>query len=235
MNELRTLQIPRHVICNQPKDVQLHGFCDSSQLAYGAAIYIRSTDREGNHYINLLCAKSRVAPLKVVSLPRLELCGALLLARLTKAVIEAVDMNFSRLQYWCDSSIVLAWIAGEPVQWNSFVANRTSEIQKLTQGHRWNHVSSESNPADVISRGMDCDQLIRCELWWHGPDWLREDECVWPKPKYLNSETIPERRIIHHSLAINVLNCDLFEKYSSLLKLQRVTAFCLRFGKNCSQ
>ncbi|XP_018369742.1 PREDICTED: uncharacterized protein LOC108765485 [Trachymyrmex cornetzi] len=114
---INKIAIPRHAILHQPRDIQLHGFCDASQSAYGACIYLRSVDDIGAVYVQLLTAKSH-------------------------------------------SEVTLAWIQGEPSQWQVFVGNRVAEIQRLTNQGDWAHVRSEDNPADLISRGILSEQLI---------------------------------------------------------------------------
>jgi len=134
--------------------MEIHDFCDVSEIAYGCFyIYINKTvNNRGDAIVNLLCAKSKVAPLKNVSLPRLELCAALLLAELYQQVIQALTVTPDSTYLWSDSTIALAWIKGEPSRWVQFVANRVTEIQQLTVQVRWNHVNSKENPADIISR-----------------------------------------------------------------------------------
>lgn len=126
MKLINKITVPRHVLCNKGVEIQLHGFSDASEKAYGACIYIRSVDHCGNVTTNLLCAKSRVAPLKTISLPRLELCGALLLAQLNQQVLKALKRTFKdnyETFYWCDSTIVLSWIVTEPNHLKTFVGN----------------------------------------------------------------------------------------------------------------
>lgn len=161
---LNNLKIPRQVTAKKVTDIQLHGFCDASERGYGACIYIRTTDANGRHYVNLLCAKSRVAPLRRVTLPRLELCGAVLLARLVLKIMEGFGISFTRRQLWCDSTIVLSWISAEAANWKTFVANRVAEIRESSCVDEWQHVKSELNPADVISRGTSPEQLIQNTL-----------------------------------------------------------------------
>ncbi|KAJ8962081.1 hypothetical protein NQ318_018032 [Aromia moschata] len=214
-------------------DIQLHGFCDASEIAFGACIYIRTTDIHGKHFVSLLCAKSRISPLKTISLPRLELCGALLLARLTKKVIDSMNVKFSKICLWSDSTITLSWLRAEPNAWKTFVANRVTLIQEYTHVAQWNHVSTQNNSADVISRGTNPATLEHCQIWWTGPSFLADDEQFWPMPR---DETqiaeIPEGRQIKQLSFLAIPEINIFNHYWSLNKLQRVFTYCLRFIKN---
>jgi hypothetical protein len=155
LRHLPNLQIPRKGINSSPAVViELHGFCDASIQAYGACVYIRSIDQHNNINVHLLCAKSRVAPLKPISLPRLELCGALLLTRLVARISKTLNLNLQKQYYRTDSSIVLAWISANANSWQTFVANRISEIQDTTTRAGWNHIRSKDNAADIVSRGF---------------------------------------------------------------------------------
>ena len=224
LKTLNEISVPRFVICQNQIQVQLHGFCNASEAAYGACVYIRSTNKSDNSTIKLLCAKSRVAPLKKISLPRLELQAALLLAQLTETVNSSLELNIEERYFWSDSTITLDWIKSSPNRWPTFVANRTSEIQTLTNDN-WNHVRSEDNPADLISRGINPEDLASKNLWWEGPSWLAKPIQAWPQNSYLS-----EKRKCEHSLILTMSeDFKLLERYSSLSKLINVTAYCLRF------
>ncbi|XP_018368314.1 PREDICTED: uncharacterized protein LOC108764525 [Trachymyrmex cornetzi] len=122
------VSVSRRILCDEPKSVELHGFCDASEKAYGACVYMCSLDAQQKRTVRLVCAKSRIAPLKKTSLPRLELCGALLLAKLCEKIRKAMTVSVDDTHYWSDSTITLAWIAGESYQWHTFVANRVAEV-----------------------------------------------------------------------------------------------------------
>jgi len=209
----------------------LYGFGDASEVAYGACLYAVSTDRQGIIYSELICARSKVAPLKTMSLPRLELEAALLLARLYDTVKRSCGDRINKVKLWSDSTITLGWIRTPPHTLKTFVANRVAKIQGLTEEAVWSHVSSKDNPADLLSRGISVDRLMCSQLWWNGPCWLREGKQSSPFRE--NSEIhLPELR----SLSVTLMSTrtqQLLEKYSSYQKLCRIVALCCRFADNC--
>lgn len=156
--------------------IQIHGFSDASVQAYAAVVYCRIPNPDGSCKACLVAARTRVAPLKTISLPRLELCGALLLSKLLKQVSQAMKINKSQIFAWTDSSIVLSWLSGEPSRWKAFVSNRVVEITETIDSSQWHHVQSQDNPADIASRGMFLRDLQKCEIWWKGPSWLLRSE-----------------------------------------------------------
>ncbi|XP_072392156.1 uncharacterized protein [Diabrotica undecimpunctata] len=234
ISDLHQTQIPRHVLCLQPKDIELHCFSDASEIAYGVAIYVRSISHDGLYHVHLLCAKSRVAPLKTISLPRLELCGALLSAKLAREVIHTMDIRFNKVHFWTDSTITLHWIKGEASKWKTFVSHRVLEIQNLTKTYEWHHIHSKENPADIISRGMEPKLLKDSSLWWNGPKWLMEDKEKWPyfNINDLSTLEVPDKRPVKFSLIVTTLY-TIWDRFSSLNKLQKTTAYILRFINNC--
>jgi len=169
---LSQLKINRKVICSNAVNIQLQGFCDSSERPYGACLYMRSTDRNNKSYYELVCSTSKVAPLKLLTIPRLELCAATLLSKLYKKAIGALNLTINVSYLWTDSSIVLTWIQGPPNKWEIFVGNRVSLIQEETSSASWRHVPSQSNLADLISRGIEPTTLSTSTLWWKGPQWF---------------------------------------------------------------
>ncbi|GBM04347.1 hypothetical protein AVEN_146213-1 [Araneus ventricosus] len=115
-------------------------------------------------------SKSRVAPLTKITMPRLELLGALLAARLARKVKAIVDLKRpSQVFFWTDSKITLQWIKGSSKRWKSFVSNRVTEIQSLWDTSAWAHCPGKQNPADFLSRGVNVEILLNGDLWWKGP------------------------------------------------------------------
>ena len=233
LKNVNKIRLPRQVTMTNYTRLELHGFSDSSEIAYGACVYIRTINDEGKTLTNLLCAKSRLAPLRTVNLPRLELCAALMLARLMRKAANALDTEIQAQYLWSDSTIALSWIAAEPNCWKTFVSNRVAEIQELTAKMDWRHISSSLNPADLITRGLNPQQLQTNELWWHGPSFLNEEEAEWPPQCTYNQTDVPERRIEKPLTLTVCTNDDICKRFSDLHKLQRVIAYILRFRNNC--
>ncbi|GBM78855.1 hypothetical protein AVEN_157814-1 [Araneus ventricosus] len=176
---LENLKIPRLVLDSTLDEdiIELHSFCDASKKAYGAAIYLKSRTRNGIS-VKLVTSKSRVAPLNGVTLPRLELLGALSAARLTSKVGKIVNSKRSCVQYyWTDPKIVIFWIKGSKPCWKQFVANRVNEITSLTDPNSWYHCAGKENPADLLSRGVSVDCLVTSNTrWWTGAEFLSDPE-----------------------------------------------------------
>ncbi|GFT20417.1 integrase catalytic domain-containing protein [Trichonephila clavipes] len=241
-NAINYLTVPRWVILTADNIVELHGFADASSLAYAAAIYCRQK-HNGKIKVQLLVSKTKVAPVKQVSIPRLELCGAHLLSKLFKSVLRTLKYYTFDVFAWTDSKIVLSWLSGHPRQWKTFVANRTSEIIEVLPTKHWRHVPSKENPADIASRGIDPKCLPDCKLWWQGPPWLRLETSSWPKAESSCDEASDEVKAEQKSVSIfnlfthtsNDVIHGLFEHYSSLTKVIRIFAYCQRFIKNCKK
>ncbi|XP_033221033.1 uncharacterized protein LOC117175435 [Belonocnema kinseyi] len=131
---LREIEINRKIVVDNYVSLQMHGYCDASEKAFAACIYVRSSDKRGMYFTQLVCSKSRVAPLKTLSLPRLELCAAVLLSKLYSTVSQALRrLHIEKTIFWCDSTITLHWINSPPNTLKPFVGNRVAEIQSLTQ------------------------------------------------------------------------------------------------------
>jgi len=140
--KLSQLKINRRVICSSATNIQIHGFCDSSERAYIACLYIRSTDNNNTTSCELLCSTSKVAPLKQLTVTRLVLCAATLLAKQYKKATRALNTTINESYLWTDSSIVLTWIHGPPNKWKAFVGNRVTVIQEETSSVTWRCANS---------------------------------------------------------------------------------------------
>ncbi|XP_043496357.1 uncharacterized protein LOC122520328 [Polistes fuscatus] len=212
LHTLEEIRFARNV-AGDGEEMEMHGFCDASERAYGACIYVKTLGK--NPTLRLVCAKSKVAPLKTQSLPRLELCGALILSRLFKATKNA---------------LLLHWLNTPPHTLKTYVAHRVAEIQESTARELWRHVSSEHNPADLISRGVTPAELRESKLWKSGPVWLIQPESNWPHSRLEPIEIPEKKRIVTHARVATPF--ELFRRYSSFVKLKRIIAYCVRFARN---
>jgi hypothetical protein len=137
-----------------------------------------------------------VAPLKQLTIPRLELCVATWLAKLYKKAIRALN-TIHESYLWTDSSIVLTWIQCPSNKWKTFVGNRVATIQEDTTSATWRHVPTQSNPADLTSRGVEPSTLSISTLWWIGPQWLTQEPSSWPATEFTTSIELLECRNVH--------------------------------------
>ncbi|UYV74134.1 hypothetical protein LAZ67_11002214 [Cordylochernes scorpioides] len=233
---LNHIKIPRYISCKGLiHSLELHGFCDASESAYSSVVYMKSRFKSGHVQVTLIAAKTKVAPLKATSIPRLELCAALLLSNLYDSICSSLLLQIDRVILWTDSQIVLCWIKSESKHWKPFVGNRIAEIQRLTLQSSWYYVSTKDNPADCASRGITSSELVNHSLWWNGPDWLSNSNLQDPLPitYELPKEVCHEKRKtvpIVHFTTCPIL--DFILKFSTFRKLSRVTAWLLRFIHN---
>ncbi|GFX86875.1 uncharacterized protein TNCV_2124221 [Trichonephila clavipes] len=207
MKHLAEIQIPRYLAEDATaKRVLLIGFCDASQRAYAAVFYLRTELVTGKVHVSMITSKTRVASVKSITLPRLELLAALLLSELYVVVLESLRkvIQIDKSFLFSDSQIVLDWLKSSPSRWKIFVANRISRIQKMTSEASWHHVKSQENPADCASR-----EDVKCE---------EKSSTV-----LTNVSTSSQGSYL----------LEIIAKYSSFSRLIRVIAWCKRYIKNC--
>ena len=233
----KPVAIDRYYFSTQDTSVQyqLFGFCDASTVAYAAVIYIVELTPSGK-YFSFVASKTHVSPLKTQTIPRLELLSALLLARLMKTVMDSLSTTLTLQVPRCftDSQISLCWIKGTEKEWKPFVQNRANEIRKLIPGDCWDHCSGKSNPADIPSRGLSPAELYVSDLWRHGPSWLHEELSINLLPPDLPEACAKELKLsnifclmtANTSHVSTIIDC---QRYSSIHKLHRVTAYALKF------
>ena len=241
---LSRIRVPRYYFKSgfNASTVQLHGFCDASSNAYAAVVYLRSTYDSGHVEVRIVTSKTRVAPTKTQTIPRLELLGALILSRLAATVINSLPIGLTPF-YWTDSTTVLHWISNCR-QWKQYVSNRVNEIRDHSSADRWRHCPGMCNPADLLSRGVNGKILLSNELWWSGPKFLQLPEEKWPEvtipptSSIVESELVKSPSVSTHTLVANqgssernlgtIIDCS---RIGSFLKLLRVTTYVLRFAR----
>lgn len=237
LNSLLGRSIPR---CYFPRHIkvastQLHGFSDASEEAYAGVAYFRIVDSTGVIHTSLVMSKTKVAPVRHLTIPRLELCGAQVLAKLLGHLKELFQVPSANIYAWTESTIVLNWLTGSPRRFKTYVGNRVSCIVDLVSPDRRGHVDGVQNPADCASRGLLPSALLDHDLWWTGPNWLRRDEAEWPKqPKLAPNTPVEEGQEVCHHIVIARMDPVLpFKDFSSFSRLKRITAWVIRFIQNC--
>jgi len=148
----------------------MYVFCVASERAYGANLYVRSTTPEGI-IVRLSCSKNRLAPVKKITLSRLELLAALVGARSLQYFCREIGLHIRNATLWTDATVVLCWIRRNP-RWETFICNRITEIQTYTTPTQCKHCPEEDNPAVYLTRGVNADQLKGLDAWWTWPAWL---------------------------------------------------------------
>jgi len=168
LSPLSQVHVPQWLVTSMERSSQIHVFCDASERAQGVALYIHST-KEDNNLVRLACSKNRLAPVKRVTLPRLEFLEALVGTRLLSHFCEATGCDITRTTLWTGSTVALGWIRSDPNRWKTFVCNRITEIQSHTNPKQWRHCTGQENPSDHLSRGLLGNQIQSSHIWWHGP------------------------------------------------------------------
>ena len=228
--------------CVKPPDFgeiitsQIHHFCDASQSAYGAVSYLRLVNSSGQIHCSFLIGKSRLAPLKQMTIPRLELAAATLSVGLNKMLKKELEMTIDNITFWTDSMTVIRYIQNESKRFHTFVANRVSFIREDSNPSQWKYINTKLNPADDASRGVSAESFIQEDRWIKGPAFLTRPESEWvihPLCTEELSDADPEIKRESLSFALQVSNaCTSFsfivERFSSWYKLLKFIALCLR-------
>ncbi|XP_037929297.1 uncharacterized protein LOC119663766 [Teleopsis dalmanni] len=236
LQQLHHIRIPRWINTTSTSAIELHAFGDSSNQAYAAAVYAKTTIGTTS-FVNLLISKTKVAPLKETSIQRLELCAALLAAKLLHKVKGTFKCQPSRCILWTDNTTTLWWIRTDPGKLKQFVANRVSQIQSMTNIEDWRYIATKDNPADCASRGSTVLQLKDNLMWWYGPSWLRLNEKMWPNHQINHTaDSLPEKKEINSlTTQLSTEVWEIFGRYATLDKLLVVVAQCLRFIHMCQK
>ncbi|XP_035229954.1 uncharacterized protein LOC118201900 [Stegodyphus dumicola] len=230
---LSSVRIQSALDINENESLSLHTFCDASKQAYGCMIYLRKETIE-NVSVYFLLAKSRVSPLRKMTINRLELLSCCTGVRLAALALQTLKLDNVPRNYWTDLSTALSWVQRDD-HWAPFVANRVKEIRKLSSEFEWRHIPGNSNPADIPSRGCSIKSFVKSR-WWQGPEWLMKNEEEWPTSELITNEEeiMKEKRknIISTLANINAEKWYLIY-FSSYFKIVRMISWILRFINNC--
>ena len=235
---LSRFTVSRWIFSSPPVDgiYDLHVFCDASEVGFGAVAYVLGQDSNPQ----LVISKARVAPLRRLTLARLELMALLIGSRLASYLIATISSKQFRVHIWSDSKVALAWLKIPAYNLQTWVANRVEETRDLVPTGSFHHCRGVDNPADLCSRGANVPDLLSSELWWKGPDWLPKwtsDQLLVDQQDELSTEEQAavageKKRIPQVVAAVAVANSSFTlwaQKFDSLYKLLRVTAYIRRF------
>jgi len=229
---LSSISIPRFCQTTPTVSCLLCGFCDASERGYAALVYLRVTDASRKVHIFLLGAKTKLAPIKILSVPRLELCGAVLLDRWLSRIhgVLSSRLSIDGVYAWSDSSVALSWIGNTQCDFKVFVSNRVHKIRQLVPQCIWGHVRTHDNPADCASRGLPPSSLVNMKLYWHRPAFLTQAPSTWcPDIPPLEDGIIPEIKSVSLTVDTPPLEIEWIERFSSYDQMLNVVAWVRRF------
>ncbi|CAG2225244.1 Tenascin-R,Ryncolin-2,Angiopoietin-related protein 1,Angiopoietin-related protein 6,Ficolin-3,Techylectin-5B,Ryncolin-1,Fibrinogen C domain-containing protein 1,Ficolin-2,Fibrinogen-like protein 1,Fibrinogen alpha chain,Tenascin,Ficolin-1,Fibrinogen-like protein A,Microfibril-associated glycoprotein 4,Ryncolin-3,Angiopoietin-related protein 2,Angiopoietin-4 [Mytilus edulis] len=211
---------------------------DGSELGYGACVYLRLVDGNDKITCTLVIGKARLASIKQMSIPRLELSGAVTACR--QILNDELEIKIDNVTFWTDSTIVLGYIRNTSRRFKTFVANRLSIIHNTTSLDQWRHVDSPSNLTDIASRGLDACDSKKLNIWLKGPNFLLEDSRYWPQDlrnelqEVSDNDTELRMEVAIHAMTNNTTDY-LMNYVSDWTKLLRATAWLIRFMFYCRQ
>ncbi|XP_028413601.1 uncharacterized protein LOC114536441 [Dendronephthya gigantea] len=217
------------------KSTEIHSFADASQSAVGQVSYMRLVNDKDQVHVSFLTAKARVAPLKLVSIPRLELTAAVISVNVTQQLSRDLDYDVDANTYYSDSTVVLGYIQNDARRFHVYVGNRVQAIRSKTSPQSWHHVRGKENPADIASRSATPKELLDTPTWLNGPEFLWQTEL----PEHtscspLLNENDPEvRKVTVHAVHVNSqerpLDMAILNRFSSWFKLKRAIALATKY------
>lgn len=238
LSMLTTLRVPRYVNTFKGSPCYLLGFCDASISGYAAVLYLRVVNAPDDSCVFLIGTKTKLAPLKTSTIPRLELNAALLLAKWMSRIKTVLEdrLTIVGTYAWTDSSIVLSWLTAPHGSFKVYVSNRVHQISVLLPTCRWLHVESAQNPADCASRGVMPSKLVDLSLYWSGPDFIRNEPQHWDDgTQLMPTDELPEARPVSLVILPDEQPSEWFNTFSSYDRLLRIVGYVLRFVQCCKR
>ena len=159
-----------------PVQAEVHSFSDARESGIGQVSYLRTVNSKGEVHVSFLIGKSRVAPIKPISIPRMELTAAVVSVNVTKMLQSELDYENLQSVYYTDSEVVIGYISNEAHRFHVYIGNRVQHIRDRSDPEQWHHVPGKDNPADEASRSLTASQLLNKKRWLSGPDFLWESD-----------------------------------------------------------
>ena len=230
--------------CFKPKgfgnlvNAELHHFSDASQEGYGTVSFLRLKNTDNQLHVAFIFGKARVAPLKQVTIPRMELTAAVLAVRVDRMLQKELQLPLQGSTFWTDSTTVLKYLSNETSRFHTFVANRIATIREATEVEQWRYIGSKENPADEASRGMKAENFLENKRWIQGPEFLSKSEDRWPKSDMDLSVISSDDPEVKRNLVVNSIIKDaenptnyLIHYFSNWIKLKTAVAWFLKLKK----
>lgn len=217
-------------------EVQLHIFVDASESAFAAVGYFRIVSKYSEIQVIFIAGKTKYAPQKLLSVPKLELQAAVLGTRLMLSIINSHNIKINKCYLWSDSDTVIHWIRSDYRKYKPFVAHKVAEILDSTHETDWYWLPSKVNPADEATRAKLLPKIDSNNRWIKGPEFLNKSENNWPVQTTKNNNHIEEEiRPKYKQMMIAIKFCSIIniDRFSKFLKLIRVTAWLFRYLYNC--
>ena len=216
------------------REVQLHLFSDASRQGYASVAYLRVKDENSRIHCAFVMGKARLAPVREISIPRLELTAAVISVKLSNIIREELDVKFQKVFYWTDSMSVLKCINNESKRFHTFESNRLTVIHNGSSHSEWHYVNRDNNPADDGSKGLKLDDMLKNDRWLRGPEFLWGNESLWPRmveiPALKDDDPEVRKEAQIYTVVVQSKYLEpLIARYSSWWKLKRAVAWLLRY------
>ncbi|XP_070203690.1 uncharacterized protein [Littorina saxatilis] len=236
---LSTISIPRYYFPESVlpwRLVEFHHFADASTVGYGECSYLRIVDKQGRPHCAVVMAKSKVAPVRSVTVPRLELQAAVLSVKIARFLQREFAHLHALHHFWSDSRVVLGYLYNESKRFHTFVANRIQQILEFSKPQQWHHVASKENPADHASRGLSVAELKNSN-WHSGPEFLKREPVAYEVPDVTVADDDTEVKAYQTKVKVEKHNdCEeIVRRFSSLNRLIRVVTRLLSWAKRARQ
>ena len=239
LKSLDSFKIPRMIVpisISSVHNPEIHIFCDASEQAISAVAYLKAIDNDSTAFLGFIMGKSKLAPVKGHTIPRLELCSAVLATELGEAICDHMNLSHDVFHYYTDSQITLGYICNTTRRFFTYVSNRVEKIHKVSKPSQWSYVASEKNTADIGTRFSNTAKLTLVERWTKGPAWLLSENCsdsqteTYPLIEPNQDKDIrPEVVALKVSIQNLAIGSHRFSKFSSWKSLVRAISHLRQF------
>jgi len=243
LQSLRDFEIPRMFgpfSLSTCEKVEVSIFSDASEIAIAAVAYAKVTENPESSHVGFILGKSKLAPQKGHTIPRLELCSAVTAVELGEIVSDHLDIPLCDIEYYTDSKVVLGYIRNETRRFYTYVSNRVDRIRRLSSPSKWNFVPTDLNPADLGTRCNTSAEDIKESFWLQGPEWLRRRDTVDPVLEDFSlispndDKEIRPNVIVRNTFVVNseLLGSQRFQRFSRWRSLVKAISLLIHIARS---